>query len=87
MKPVLFLSLLTLFYSANLFAQSSLPPVFEIKNDTAKYFEPDNAYWQILEEKRSRSLNTFTRLENKTGEKVVTGENLLSPAKQNKKLK
>ena len=51
MKKVLVIWLLAVSSFANTIAQNNLPPVYEIKTDTAVNITLDNVYWQILEDR------------------------------------
>jgi signal transduction histidine kinase len=50
MKNTFFLLLLTLLSITNAFSQNNLPPVYEIRTDTAVTIRLDDYYWQMLED-------------------------------------
>jgi len=52
MKKVLLIWLLALISFANTIAQNNLPPAYEIQTDTAVSIRLDDAYWQMLENRR-----------------------------------
>ena len=51
MKKIFFLWLFLLLALIKTIAQNNLPPVYEIKSDTAYEQDLDSAYWQVLEDK------------------------------------
>ena len=71
-KPLLFLALLISFRS---FAQDSLPPVYEIKADTAsiQYISP--AYWEKLEDRDGEFTIAEIRNQSLTGKFHKPGTN------------
>ena len=54
MKSVLFIWLFLGISTSNAFAQSILPPAYEINADTAVNIKLDNAHWQMLEDAKGK---------------------------------
>ncbi len=54
MKKYIVLCILYFFSTSNSLAQTSLPPVYEIKSDTALIQIPDSSFWQKLEDKEGK---------------------------------
>jgi two-component system, NtrC family, sensor kinase len=54
MKKIISLTLFSFFFFSTILAQTSLPPVYEIKSDTAKLERLDTSFWQKLEDKEGK---------------------------------
>jgi len=62
MKKIVLIWLIFLFSIAIAVAQNNLPPIYEIKNDTASEFYLDTAYYHILEDKEGKlTFNQITQ--------------------------